>query len=72
MGIDPMNKISIIIRILFAVTLFQHKELTCPVFREICGEEGFSQLENEQVNMCGQKYNVGMNDWMKLKSMVGM
>jgi hypothetical protein len=24
MGIDPMNKISIIIRILFAVTLFQH------------------------------------------------
>jgi hypothetical protein len=24
MGIDPMNKISIIIRIFFAVTLFQH------------------------------------------------
>jgi hypothetical protein len=24
MGIDPMNNISIIIRILFAVTLFQH------------------------------------------------
>jgi hypothetical protein len=24
MGIDPINKISIIIRILFAVTLFQH------------------------------------------------
>jgi hypothetical protein len=29
MGIDPMNNISIIIRILFAVTIFQHKrELT--------------------------------------------
>jgi hypothetical protein len=26
MGIDPINKISIIIRILFAVTLFQHAE----------------------------------------------
>jgi hypothetical protein len=25
MGINPMNKITIIIRILFAVTLFQHK-----------------------------------------------
>jgi hypothetical protein len=25
MGIDPINKISIIIRILFAVTLFQQK-----------------------------------------------
>jgi hypothetical protein len=27
MGIDPINKISIIIRILFAVTLFQHSPL---------------------------------------------
>jgi hypothetical protein len=27
MRIDPMNNISIIIRILFAVTLFQHEEL---------------------------------------------
>jgi hypothetical protein len=26
MGIDSMNNISIIIRILFAVTIFQHKE----------------------------------------------
>jgi hypothetical protein len=25
MGIDPMNNISIIIRILFAVTIFQHR-----------------------------------------------
>jgi hypothetical protein len=43
-----------------------HEELTCPVFIEICGEEGFSRSENEQVNMCGRKYNVGMNDWMEL------
>jgi hypothetical protein len=43
-----------------------HEELICPIFREICGEEGFSQSKNEQVNMCGQKYNVGMNDWMEL------
>jgi hypothetical protein len=32
MGIDPINKISIIIRILFAVTLFQHSPLTRRVF----------------------------------------
>jgi hypothetical protein len=32
MGIDPMNNISIIIRILFAVTLFQHSPLTRRVF----------------------------------------
>jgi hypothetical protein len=43
-----------------------HEELTCPVFLEICGDEGFSQSEKEQVNMCGRKYNVGMNEWMEL------
>jgi hypothetical protein len=32
MGIDPINKISIIRRILFAVTLFQHSPLTRRVF----------------------------------------
>jgi hypothetical protein len=32
MGIDPMNNISIIIRILFAVTIFQHSPLTRRVF----------------------------------------
>jgi hypothetical protein len=32
MRIDPMNKISIIIRILFAITLFQHSPLTRRVF----------------------------------------
>jgi hypothetical protein len=42
MGINPMNKITIIIRILFAVTLFQHSPLTRRVFfnsikaREVC------------------------------------
>jgi hypothetical protein len=32
MGIDPMNNISIIIRILFAVTIFQHSPITRRVF----------------------------------------
>jgi hypothetical protein len=32
MGIDPMNNISIIIRILFAATIFQHSPLTRRVF----------------------------------------
>jgi hypothetical protein len=32
MGINPMNKITIRIRILFAVTLFQHSPLTRRVF----------------------------------------
>jgi hypothetical protein len=32
MGINPINNISIIIRILFAVTLFQHSPLTRRVF----------------------------------------
>jgi hypothetical protein len=32
MGIDPINKMSIIIRILFAVTLFQYSPLTRRVF----------------------------------------
>jgi hypothetical protein len=32
MGINPMNKITIILRILFAVTLFQHSPLTRRVF----------------------------------------
>jgi hypothetical protein len=36
MGIDPMNNISIIIRILFAVTLFQQKWV----------------VDNEDVHIC--------------------
>jgi len=43
-----------------------HEELTFQVFLEICGEEEFFKSENEQVNMCDRKYNVGMNDWMEL------
>jgi hypothetical protein len=38
MGIDPMNKISIIIRIIFAVTLFQQapiERLATGVFEEV-------------------------------------
>jgi hypothetical protein len=31
MGVDPMNKISIIIRILFAVTLFQQIDHVDPI-----------------------------------------
>jgi hypothetical protein len=36
MGIDPINKISIIIRILLAVTLFQH---LCPTTKLLKKEE---------------------------------
>jgi hypothetical protein len=32
MGINPMNKITIIIRILFVVTLLQHSPLTRRIF----------------------------------------
>jgi hypothetical protein len=38
------------------------EEMTCPVFLEGYDEEDYSK--NEQVNMCGRKYNVGMHDWM--------
>jgi hypothetical protein len=30
---------------------------------KVCGEEGVSRSESEN-NMCGRKYNVGMNEWM--------
>ena len=43
-----------------------HEESTCQIFLEICDEEGFSNSEHEQVNMCGRKYNVGMIEWMEL------
>jgi hypothetical protein len=39
MGTDLMNNISIIIRILFAVTLFQHSPLTRRVFFNIIKRE---------------------------------
>jgi hypothetical protein len=42
-----------------------HEEMTCPVFLEGCDEEDYSNSGNEQVNMCGRKYNVGMHDWME-------
>jgi hypothetical protein len=42
-----------------------HEEMTCLVFLEGCDEEDYSNSGNEQVNMCGRKYNVGMYDWME-------
>jgi hypothetical protein len=42
MGIDPMNNISIIIRILFAVTLFQQP----------CGKKG---LKAQRVKVAGKR-----------------
>jgi hypothetical protein len=36
MGINPMNKITIIIRILFAVTLFQHVDEFVDLHRNSC------------------------------------
>jgi hypothetical protein len=47
MGIDPMNKISIIIRILFAVTLFQ--QIEHEVFVE--QPDGFV-LHNKGTHVC--------------------
>jgi hypothetical protein len=44
MGIDPMNNISIIIRILFAVTLFQHKLLS---FKGYLQEKGSLAIDLE-------------------------
>jgi hypothetical protein len=38
--------------------------VTCPVFLEGCYENVYGNQGNEQVNMCGRKYNVGMYDWM--------
>jgi hypothetical protein len=37
-----------------------HEESTCPVFLEGC----YDDYGNEQVNMCGRKYNDGLYDWM--------
>jgi hypothetical protein len=51
MGIDPINKISIIIRILFAVTLFQHSPLTRRVF--------FSSIMRERERQHHQQHQVG-------------
>jgi hypothetical protein len=43
-----------------------HEESTCQIFLQICNEGESSRSENEQVNMCVQGYNVGMNEWMEL------
>jgi hypothetical protein len=46
-----------------------HEEVTCPVFLEGCYDNDYGSQGNEQVNMCGRKYNVGMYDWMDLLNM---
>jgi hypothetical protein len=43
-----------------------HEESTCQFFLQICNEGEPSRSENEQVNMFGHEYNVGMNEWMEL------
>jgi hypothetical protein len=52
MGIDPMNNISIIIRIHFAVTLFQHSPLTRRVFyNNIKRERGLHHQQHQEDNI---------------------
>jgi hypothetical protein len=41
-----------------------HEESTCQVFLQVCNEMGPYRPENEQVNMFGHEYNVGMYEWM--------
>jgi hypothetical protein len=43
-----------------------HDESTCQVFLHLSDEMGPYGSENEQVNMFGHEYNVGMYDWMGL------
>ena len=43
-----------------------HEENTCQVFLQIINDKMNERTENEQVNMCGQKYDVGMYEWMDL------
>ena len=43
-----------------------HDESTCQVFLHLSSEMGPYGSENEQVNMFGHEYNVGMYDWMGL------
>jgi hypothetical protein len=42
-----------------------HEETTCPIFLEGCHEDDYGDQGNEQINMCGRKYHVGMYDWME-------
>jgi hypothetical protein len=41
-----------------------HEEVTCLVFLEGCYDNDYGIQGNEQVNMCGRKYNACMYDWM--------
>jgi hypothetical protein len=43
-----------------------HEESTCQIFLHVCDEMGPYRAENEQVNMFGHEYNIGMYEWMDL------
>jgi hypothetical protein len=57
MGIDPMNKISIIIRILFVITLFEHSPLIRRVF--------FSSIMRERERTAsGRRKASSISSWL--------
>ena len=43
-----------------------HDESTCPTFLQIINDKMAERAEMEQINICGQKYNVGMYDWINV------
>ena len=43
-----------------------HEESTCQLFLQFCSEMRPYRPENDQVNMCGRKYNIGMDEWMEM------
>jgi hypothetical protein len=61
MGIDPMNNISIIIRILFAVTLFQHSPLTRRVFFSSSIREREDNIINR--HQVGERTASSLSSW---------
>jgi hypothetical protein len=62
MGIDPINKISIIIRILFAVTLFQHSPLTRRVFFSSIMRER-ERGQHHQQHQVGERTTSSISSW---------
>jgi hypothetical protein len=61
MGIDPMNNISIIIRILFAVTIFQHSPLTRRVFFSSIMREKEDSIINSIMGGQHHQYHLGVS-----------
>jgi hypothetical protein len=43
-----------------------HEESTCQVFLHVYDEMGPYRADNEQVNMFGHDYKIGMHEWMDL------